>query len=459
MYNNPNSPDYHSWATNDSGNSSLDTTNLRQLADEEAQSQIEIPSVAPPEAIREPLETDSAFTSSDEDFSIKDLTEVLSTTIKYDNTNKAIVFLAALTTYTEQDQLNIMLVGPSSSGKTYIVQEVMKYFPTEDILQFDSVSPTAFKYYNQSTDEKTGETFVDLERKILVFSEMPNFQLVANLRPLLSHDRKIIEALTTDRSTAGRGVARHTKIKGYPTTFFCSAYTRMDEQESTRALQLSPESSQEKLEAGVALANERNANPIAFRKKIEGNPARIALKKRIEIIKGLNIQSVIIPNPKEVLEKYTEIMSTLAPRSQRDIGHLHSLIKAVAMLNAERRMDENRNVIATNEDIIDGVKLWANISRTQSLGIPPVVYSFYTDFVIPAYKHKTTLRKNEEQFIEDGVTLSEITAYYSELTGLVYNTDTLRKLTMPTLVSAGIVNEEKSPLDARRKLYKPILEV
>jgi len=68
----------------------------------------------------------------------------LSETIKHDRNNKLIVFLSMLLNYTGQDQQNILLSGPSSSGKTHLALEVAKLFPKEDVDKLGYTSPTAF---------------------------------------------------------------------------------------------------------------------------------------------------------------------------------------------------------------------------------------------------------------------------------------------------------------------------
>ena len=61
--------------------------------------------------------------------SIDDLIDILGSTVKHDDVNKAITFLAMLLTYTDQDQINIGFLAESSSGKSYIPLELSAYFP------------------------------------------------------------------------------------------------------------------------------------------------------------------------------------------------------------------------------------------------------------------------------------------------------------------------------------------
>lgn len=390
-----------------------------------------------------------------EEMSLDDLSDILSTTIKYDHEVKKILFLSMLSMYTEEDQMNICLLGQSSSGKTYMAQEVAKYFPEEDITEYAEVSPTAFKHMSPKIDVETGKEYVDCERRTLIFTEMPHPGLLSNLRSILSHDRKETEFLTTDRGKTGGNVAKKTIIRGFPSVVFCSAYTRLNEQEVTRCLLLSPEVSDEKLEAGVELTGERVANPEAYKLKVEANEARQRLKQRVKYIKSLHVNSVIIRDASKVRMKFREVNPRLAPRSQRDIVHLSSLIKAVAMLNAPLRMDASGNIIANDSDIEAGLSLWKAISKTQMIGVPPATYDFYEKFIIPAYEKSQETRKNEPLPHDDGVTHDEIIQYYYEKMGTSFSRDTLRKQIIPTLQTAGVISLEKSQIDGRKWLIKP----
>lgn len=390
-----------------------------------------------------------------DEMSLDELADVLDSTIKNDREVKKILFLAMLLMYTESDQINVCLLGQSSSGKTYTAQEIAKYFPAEDVTEYAEVSPTAFKHMSPKVDSETGKEYVDCERRTLMFTEMPHPGLLSNLRPILSHDRKEVEFLTTDRGKTGGNVAKKTIIRGFPTVVFCSAYTRLNEQEATRCLLLSPEVSDEKLEASVKLTGERVADPEAYKTKVEANAGRQELRRRIKFIKNLHINSVIIKDYRKVLSKFKELNPRLAPRSQRDIAHLSSLIKAVAMLNAPHRMNENNDIIANDEDIENGLSLWKSICKTQMLGLPPATYDFYEKYILPAYLKSKEARKNEPLPHDDGVTHDEINQYYYEKTESFFSRDTLRKQIIPTLQAANVISLEKSIKDGRKWLIKP----
>jgi len=59
---------------------------------------------------------------------LKEIGEVLSTTIMQDEKNKTITFLTLLLTYIDEDQINIGFSAESSTGKSYIPIELSCIF-------------------------------------------------------------------------------------------------------------------------------------------------------------------------------------------------------------------------------------------------------------------------------------------------------------------------------------------
>jgi hypothetical protein len=388
------------------------------------------------------------------EMSIVELERIINQTVLYDCANKVIVFLGYLTAYTEQDQLNIYLSGPSASGKTYMAKEVAKYYPKDDKEEISGASPKAFFYRKPEVDEKTGMRYIPAERKIYMFLEVPHFQLMENLRGFLSHDSKNSRFLRTNKDNKSKNVAEEVYLRGFSATIFCTTSMDMDEQEATRALLLSPEVSREKLKASVELASRRNADPEKFDREVEADPERKNLKRRIIEIRNLHINSVILPDHTSILSAFNGITRGIKPRHTRDIVHLQSLVKAVALLNAWHRLDDEDNVVANDKDIQQAVKLWQGISISQELGIPPYAYNFWQSFIIPTFKDKNADKSNVSQFT--GVTRQEIVNKHYELTGELPNEDNLRKRLYPALIAASLIRQEDNPYNKKELLIYPI---
>ena len=60
----------------------------------------------------------------------KSVANILDVMIKHDRANRLILFYASLLTFTEEDQINIIMSGESAGGKSYLPQKVCDYFPS-----------------------------------------------------------------------------------------------------------------------------------------------------------------------------------------------------------------------------------------------------------------------------------------------------------------------------------------
>lgn len=388
-----------------------------------------------------------------------ELASVLDLTIKHDNENKLVSFLCMLSAYTEDSQLNVSFNAPSSTGKTYIPTQVAQYFPDADVRQFGGASPTAFFHDNASFDKDRNCYIVDLERKILVFLEQPNPKLQENLRPVMSHDKKEISYKITDKNQKGSNRAKNIIIRGFPATIFCSAGMRLDEQEATRAILLSPETTIEKVQEGVHMATLRNANKAEFLAKIEASPERQQLKDRVLAIKQEHVDDIVVPDPNSIERRFLSHVQSTKPRHQRDVSHLLSIIKCITLLNVWYRRADNGNVVATQSDIDQGFEVWQKINKSQELNIPPYTYEFYKKYIVPIYVEKNANRESNSMQIGDdaGVSRKEIIHRHYELENRLPNDDILRRQILPMLEAAGLITQEKDPYDKRNKLIFPQL--
>ena len=322
------------------------------------------------------------------DISLDELTNILSTTIAYDDTNKVILLLAMLTTYSKSDQLNVCLLGPSSTGKTHLAQEVAKYFPDDDVLVLSGATPTAFRYNLTSVDDE-GVGHVEFTRKIIIFAEMPDSKLLATLRSILSHDRDSSTFLSTAGGSNGNRKAQIIKYDGFPAVVFCSANMRINEQEATRFIMLSPESTDDKIKAATRMSAFMNSDPTKYKEQVGSSSGRKKLMARIKTIRDMNIDTVVVRNHEDIFARYSSLTGKITPRDSRDVKYLISLIKAVTMLNAQNRIDKNSgDVVASASDIDAGFELWRRIMRSQGSGLVPVVVSFYETCFLPAYESR-----------------------------------------------------------------------
>jgi hypothetical protein len=374
--------------------------------------------------------------------SLDDLAEILDLTIKHDKSNKIITFLCQLSAYTENSQFNISFNAPSSTGKSYIPLEISNLFPKEDVLELGNCSPTAFFHeHKENYDKETNTITVDLSRKIIIFLDQPNPALLERLRSLLSHDRKEMQSKITDKNQKGGNRTKTVIIKGFPSVIFCSAGLVIDEQESTRFLLLSPDTTQEKIKESILSAIKKGTDNKKYQQWLNNDPKRRLLINRIKSIKNEEIDEIIIPDSKYIEELFFADGKKNKSRNQRDIKWLISIIKSLTILNMWWRKRDDKTIIANKEDIDNAFLLWKNLSISQELNIPPYVYGIYKDVFIPAIKESG-----------EGVGRQEISKKHFETKGCLLNDWILRRQIIPMLESAGLIRQEQSPDDKRKML-------
>ena len=423
-----------------------------------------------------------------EEYTWENVATALTATIKEDDSSKIVTFAACLLAQTENNSLNIGFQSESSTGKSYIACEVASLFPENEVITLAGASPTSFFHETgmlvdkdlkplksqlekidqdiEDLDKKNdkdeikklrltkskilriSKTLIDLESKILIFLDQPHFQLLEKLRPLLSHDKKILEYKITDKTVSTGFRTKTVLIKGFPTVLFCSARMNPNDQEKTRLIFLSPTSDKIKLQESLKLIVLKQSDPEEFKKLISEDIKRQWLARIISEIRKSCIRNIIIPKSINVYETFSISHPTLLARHQRDLPRIFGLIKAHALLNFTNRKPYTNlspvnttisfTIIANQTDVNAGIKLYSEISRANEMGLSPYLLSFYEDIIKP-----NSLC---------GVQRSEIQRFYYELHQKYISMQTLQKEIIPALELAGLIYQEVDPVDKRRQL-------
>lgn len=389
--------------------------------------------------------------------SIKELNEILGLTIKKDEENKTITFLCELSAYTENSQFNISFNAPSSTGKSYIPTEIARLFPKENVIEIGYCSPTAFFHDIGEWKKESKSYLVDLSRKILIFLDQPHTQLLERLRPLLSHDKKEITLKITDKTQKFGLKTKNVLLRGYPSVIFCTAGLKIDEQEATRFLLLSPETNQEKIREAIHEKIKKETDADTYQRWLDDNPERKLLKERIQAIKQENIKEIKIGSPEKIEERFLKKNKMLKPRHSRDIGRLISLIKSFALLNLWFREKDGSVIIASDNDIEEAFKIWDTISESQELGLSPYVYELYHKVILSAWNEKNENRTEGFKEItgELGLTRQDIIQKHYQVYGRFIADWQLRQQIIPMLETAGLIMQEQDPNDKRKMLIYP----
>ena len=393
-------------------------------------------------------------TSKFKPLKLSKLKDILGLTIKRDDISKVITFLGMLSAYTYDSQLNITFNSPSSTGKSYIPLEIAKYFPDEDIIDRGYSSPKSFFHDAKEYDMNRGAYILDLSKKIIIFLDQPHNILLQYLRSLLSHDKKEITNKIVDSNGQYGTKTKTIIIKGYPVFIFCTADFKIDEQEATRFILLSPEMNQGKIRDSINEAISKGSDKGKYIGKLDKNEDRLELMERIKAIKNEGNLEIIIKNPDIIRDRFLKDRNKLKPAHQRDIKKILSLIKVMTLLNLYFRERKGNTIYSNDEDIEDALSVWEEISTSQDLGIPPYVYDIYK-IIYSAFIRKN--KKNTKRRI--GVERKEAQIAYFNTYGKSFDPYKLRAQILPLLENAGLIYQENGDIDKRKKYIFPQLEI
>ncbi|GHT68543.1 hypothetical protein AGMMS49556_10210 [Endomicrobiia bacterium] len=357
-----------------------------------------------------------------------------------------------LSAYTEDTQFNVSFNAPSSTGKSFIPLEVKELFPKNDVKVLGCCSPSAFFHETGVYDKARNAIEVDLERKIIIFTDQPDPKLLEKMRPLLSHDQKELNAKITDKTQKFGTKTKNVIIKGYSSVIFCSAGLKIDEQECTRFILLSPESNQDKIKDAITEKIKKESDKVTYQNNINSNLDRELLKERIEAIRDEKIKCINIENKDKVKDVFFKGKSSLKPRHQRDIGRFLSLIKCFALLNLWFRKKENGIIFATDKDIEQAEELWYILAESQDYNLPPYVLNVYKEVILPCFEEEND---NEFEVNKVGISRNEIIKKYKSTYGRMMQVWKLRQEILPMLEDSGLIRQEQDEKDKRKMLVFP----
>lgn len=250
-----------------------------------------------------------------------------------------ITYLAATTRLLEMRigsmPVHELLVGPSSSGKTYTVGITKLLLPKEAYYEIDVASPTALIYGDEP-----------LKNKVLIFSEadsMPkgnDSTAACVLRSLLQNNEVSYEVTVIDKETGKRVVLKIHK-EG-PTSVLTTSTSPLEEQLATRMFAIEMRDDKEQINAALrAQAQIEIKGVFAPAKELISFQRYLQLKAPI---------SVFVPFA-EGLSAALIHQSLSTPRILRDYNKLISMVKAVAIIRQFlRKRDDQGRIIAELTD-------------------------------------------------------------------------------------------------------------
>ena len=274
--------------------------------------------------------------------------DILASISKYCDENSIIgekhivkLIYLVMTTRVFKKPVSLIIKGPSSGGKSYVLTKVLKLFPKSSFYELSSMSEKALIYSKES-----------LQHRILIIYEASGLAsdfLSYIIRSLLSEGQ--IKYETVEKTEDGL-VSRFIEKEG-PTGFITTTtghYIHPENETRMLSVEIRDDSEQTKnimftIAEDAEGKDQKNQSPEHY----------IAVQTWIE---KYGCHDVIIPFAKRIVE----LIPPTAIRLRRDVTTLFQLIKANAMLKQfSRKKDDSGRIIAELEDYRVVYELIANI--------------------------------------------------------------------------------------------------
>jgi hypothetical protein len=229
------------------------------------------------------------------------------------------------------DQIVSMIVkGPSATGKSYVIKQVVQLFPAEAAMTRTSSSERSIIY----SDEP-------LSHRMLIFYEAAGMEsdfLMYIIRSLLSEGHIIYE--TTEKGDDGEIRSRLIEREGPTGLIITTTKIAWHPENETRVISITADDSPEQTAAIMRAQGQQAA---------QGRPAMPDLSEwhALQTYISLSRTQVVIPFSSQL----SNMISPVAVRLRRDFPAVLALIEAHAVLHQElRQRDHDGNIIATIDD-------------------------------------------------------------------------------------------------------------
>ncbi len=242
--------------------------------------------------------------------------------------NASVLYLVVNSRFLDR-QVSAGVKGHSSSGKSYTVETVLDFFPSDAVIVFTAMSEKALIYSEQEFKNRTLVVYEITALREGVEDDLTSYFV----RSLLSEGRLDYEV--TVRAKDGNYTTKRITKEGPTNLIFTTTKTRVHPENETRVLSLETDDSS----AQTARVLLELAKDGALPKPAEW----IKLQRWLETAD----HEVTIPYASELAAKIPPV----AVRLRRDFGSLLALIRSHAVLHQEsRERDAENRIIATIDD-------------------------------------------------------------------------------------------------------------
>jgi hypothetical protein len=240
--------------------------------------------------------------------------------------NTLICFIAGCSQVILKEPISMIAYGESSSGKTHIQKTALSLLPEDYIVMEKKVSPAAL--FNRA---KTDKYFYD--GKIIVYGDMggskdkENQQESFDLMKELQSDGKLSKPISV-KDESNNWVTEDLELVGNPCLWYTTVPTDIDEQESSRAIVITPRTDNREIfnTRGLKLSLKNGKTYSKYEEVVklaEEVPYMVEFLRR-------ELEDYIIINP------YYEVVTGILINSQfykRDTDKYITLLNAITALN------------------------------------------------------------------------------------------------------------------------------
>ncbi|MDG6926718.1 MAG: hypothetical protein JRN09_09230, partial [Nitrososphaerota archaeon] len=399
--------------------------------------------------------------------------------------------------------LNLGVMAPSSEGKSYVVSLVADLF--KRATHITGSSAKAFFYENGTyveevegengqkayadlqgkvdqlkkrivqdrEDSSAREEFralmskallkVNMDRRIIVFSEPPGAELFEALKPLLSHDKWESIYQTVDKAGSGELRTKKILLVGWPAFIFCSAKNldawSMWPEIQSRCVIVSPRMDESKYRHANDLTAKLLGLPSFALRQLFPPDLEIAAREAVRDVE-LSMDRMRLLGQSEgagskrdnfVFNPFADQLSELFPHEQgvmmRQFSYLMKYVNMLTLTRVAKRpkliiRDQARASIATLEDVQNAIRL---VSTSIWAAVPAYKLAFCTDVL-------------ESAFIQAGNSpvSTKLLLSVARSKGMKIGPDSLRKTYLVPLEEAGLAVSEVDPTDKRSLVWSPV---
>ena len=463
-------------------------------------------------------EQDLKYKIHHDDF-VEYVVKAVKKTVKCEDALIRQILYTGLSSYIQDDPINLGIIAPTSEGKTYPVEECMKFFPREDVYKVGSMSTKVLvrqrgilidkngepinqkikelrKRRNMLDDKKENKgkkyaileemteifedakTLIDLRGKILVFLEPPQKEVWEILKPILSHDSFEIEFPFVNQTDRDGHQTKDVVVRGWPSCIFCSAKDESNwptwPEIKSRFLITSPNMIARKYQESTKLISTTYGLPNLIQQQTIISDSEIELAKNCILLIKQNITELRSKNKDSENKKisvwipYAKLLEKELPSNKgtdvRLQKRIFSLLKIVPIIKFNLRkllvLEGETCVIADLEDLKEVLSITQNFD-----GIPKFKADFFNEIFYPCFEKKTERDSNnkadgdknrkEEDII--AVTTRQLCDYYKEIKKKPISTDNLKHIYLNELINEGIIDYTESKINSKQYIYYPLV--